>query len=150
MSVYQVKGVGEDMTVFDDKVEIKPRGLMGLASKGLKGTKTIHFAHITGLQHKRAGVTSGYLQFTVPGGNESKGGVFAAASDENTFMFTSKANDVIVEVKEFIEQRMREARQPGSAAGTSAAEELRKLADLKAEGLLSAEEFAQAKAKLLA
>ena len=95
MSVYQVKGVAEEMEVFEDKLTIKPRGALGLMAKGLKGTKTIPFRSITGMQHKKAGLTSGYLQFTIPGGNESKGGVFSAASDENTFMFASKVNELI-------------------------------------------------------
>lgn len=37
----------------------------------------------------------------------------------------------------------------GSGASTSQADELRKLADLKAEGTISAQEFEQAKAKIL-
>lgn len=148
-AIYKVEGVGGEMEVFDDKLTITPKGALGLMTKGLKGTKTIPFLSITGIQYKKPGMTNGYLQFTIPGGNESKGGVFAAASDENTFMFEAKANDVIVGVKDFIEKKVKEARQPAAAQPASAAEEIRKLAELMSQGLLSKEEFGNAKKKLL-
>ncbi len=37
MSVYKVTGVGEDLEVFEDKLTIGPRGVLGFMSKGLKG-----------------------------------------------------------------------------------------------------------------
>jgi hypothetical protein len=149
MSIYKVRGVAEDMEVFEDKLTITPKGALGLMTKGLKGTKTILFVSIAGIQYKKPGIASGYIQFTIPGGNESQGGVFAAASDENTFMFTDEVDDVVLEVKEFIEKKIKEARQPAEHPGAGAADEIRKLAQLKEEGFLSAEEFAGAKKKLL-
>lgn len=85
--VYKMKGVGELLEVYEDSLTITPKGLLSLASKGLKGAKSIPFTSITAIQLKKSGLTSGYLQFTLPGGVESRGGVFQAASDENTFMF---------------------------------------------------------------
>ena len=84
--VYKMKGVGELLEVYEDSLTITPKGLIGLASKGLKGTKTIPFTSIAAIQFKKSGLTSGYLQFTLPGGVESRGGVFQAANDENTFI----------------------------------------------------------------
>ena len=135
--------------MFNDKLTITPKGLLGFLNKGLKGTKTIPFFSITGIQYKKPGLTNGYIQFTISGGNESKGGVLSAASDENTFMFVSKVNDAVIEVKDFIEKRLHEVRQPAAAQTTSAADEIKKLADLRGQGLLSEEEFSNAKKKLL-
>ena len=70
-----MKGVAEVLVVYEDKVTITPKGVLGLMPIGLKGTKTIPFGSITGIQFKDAGTLfSGYIQFTIPGGNESKGG----------------------------------------------------------------------------
>ncbi|BDP60172.1 hypothetical protein EfmJHP38_11100 [Enterococcus faecium] len=35
-------------------------------------------------------MSNGYIQFTLLGGNESRGGILAATKDENTVMFTKK------------------------------------------------------------
>ena len=111
MSVYKVRGVGGELEVFEDKVTLAPKGALGFLTKGLKGTKSIPFESITGIQHKKAGIaTNGYIQFSMPGGNESRGGLFAATSDENSFMYKRGDNAVIQEIKEYIERRTKEMR----------------------------------------
>ena len=152
MSVYKVLGIDTDLEIFDDKVTITPKGMLGFLNKGLKGTKTIPFTSITAVQHKRAGFMSGYLQFTLPGAIESRGGLLAAVEDENTFVFRSSENEIIEEIRNFVEQKISEAKSPRAAAVTVSAnpvDELVKLAKLKTEGLLSEEEYAKAKQKVL-
>ena len=147
--IYTMNGVGELLEVYEDKVAITPRGVWGFLTKGLKGTKTIPFFSVTAIQFKKSGLTSGYLQFTIPGGNENQGGVFSAASDENTFMFTEQ-NDLAIEIKNYVEKRIQELRKPQvTQTSISIADELKKLADLKEKGILSEEEFQVAKRKLL-
>jgi GYF domain 2/Short C-terminal domain/Domain of unknown function (DUF4429) len=154
--VYSMTGVAGLLNVFETKVEITPKGLLGFMNKGMKGTKTIPFHSITAIQFKEAGTfTSGYLQFTVPGGNESRGGLMAAASDENTFMFTKdeNGNERAKEIKNFIENQVQELRapKPGAAvAQASVADEIKKLAELKEQGILTDEEFQAAKRRLIA
>ena len=148
-SVYRMEGVAETLTVYSDKLEITPKGVLGFMVKGLKGTKTIYFASITGIQFKPSGFTSGYLQFTIPGGNESRRGVFDAAVDENTFMFASQ-NDYAIKIKLYIEAKMKEARQtPAISSTSSVSDEIERLAVLHQQGILTDEEFKQAKMKLL-
>ena len=79
------------------------------------------------------------------------GGVFAAAQDENTFMFSGwkGANELALEIKNYIERRVQEMRAPHSATHSSVADELQKLAALKAQGVLSDIEFQAAKKRLL-
>lgn len=146
--IYQMKGNGEELVVFADKLEITPLGILGFMNKGLKGTKTIMFHSITAIQHKRAGILAGYLQFTVPGGNESQGGLRSASRDENTFMYGGNA-EFVDEIKSFIEQRIGRRADAVPRPQTGTADELLKLADLKARGILTDEEFAAAKAKLI-
>ncbi|OGW84740.1 MAG: hypothetical protein A3C35_01235 [Omnitrophica bacterium RIFCSPHIGHO2_02_FULL_46_11] len=148
-TVYTMKGVGELLEVYEEKVAITPKGMVGFLAKGLKGTKTIPFFSITAIQFRKSGVISGYLQFTVPGGIESRGGEMDAAFDENTFMFRGQ-NELALEIKNYIEKRMQEVRSPQMISSISSiSDELQKLADLKTKGILSEEEFQTAKKQLL-
>ena len=134
------------------KLTITPKGVLGFMAKGLKGTKTIPFASITAIQHKRAGFTNGYLQFTLPGGNESRGGVFSAAGDEDTFMYSKAIESRVDAAKAFIEERMNALKklspsQPSTGRGL--VDELARLGELRQQGLLSDEESTAAKRRLL-
>jgi hypothetical protein len=151
-AVFTMKGVQDQLEVYEDKVTITPKGILGFMNKGLKGTKTIPYSSVTAIQFKEAGaVFSGYLQFTIPGGNENKGGVFGAASDENSFMFAEKKNNPLaLQIKEYIEQKVREMHSPKPNNATSnLTDELRKLADLRDSGVLTESEFQSAKQRLL-
>jgi len=155
-TIYTVTGTGELLEVYEDKLAITPKGIIGLVSKGLKGTKTIPFYAITALQFKKAGFTKGYLQFTIPGGIESKKGVFAATTDENTFMFggglfsSDQQNELVLEIKNYIEKRIQELhKHHETVPAANLSDELQKLAKLKEQGILSEEEFQSAKMKLI-
>ena len=146
-AVYTMKGIGELLEVYEDKVAITPKGAMGFLSKGLKGTKTIPFFSITAIQFKKSGLISGYLQFTVPGGIESRGGAFAAALDENTFMFKGQ-NELALEIKNYIENYS-EKPTINANSSLSAADEIKKLKQLLDEGILTEDEFSKKKQQLL-
>lgn len=155
-----MQGVSGKLIVYRDKLEIIPEGVIGFMTKGLKGTKTIPFRSISAIQFKEAGAFfSGYLQFTILGGNESRGGIFDAATDENTFMFTSSdpnANETARKIKAYIERQINALHAPPPAtistpppATGGLVEELKKLATLRDQGILTDEEFQQAKQRLL-
>lgn len=150
--VFSMTGVQDLLEVFDDHVAISPKGIMGFLNKGLKGTKEIPFSSVIAVQFKEAGsVFSGYLQFTIPGGNESRGGIMAATKDENTFMFAHTKNNALAkEIKGYIDVAIRNARSPKSTMNSaSLSGELQKLAELNKSGLLSDDEFQAAKRKLI-
>ena len=151
-AIYTMKGVQDLLEVFEDRVTITPKGVLGFLNKGIKGTKEIPFRSIVAVQFKQAGALfSGYLQFTIPGGNESKGGIFAATKDENTFMFAhTKNNAQAKEIKEYIDEAIRRSQAPQTTlSATSLSDELQKLAQLKDQGVLSEYEFQAAKKKLI-
>jgi hypothetical protein len=152
-AVFSMRGIQDLVEVFDDKVTIMPKGVIGFLNKGLKGTKTIPFSSISAVQFKEAGVlVNGYLQFTIPGGRESRGGVFSATKDENTFMFRKKENALAIQIKEYIEAKTRELRvvqKTGGQAASSIPDEIQKLADLRDRGILSEQEFQSAKTRLI-
>ncbi|WP_137024933.1 PspC domain-containing protein [Synechococcus sp. UW179A] len=146
-----LQGVGEDLVVFSDKVTITPRGALGFLSKGISGTKTIPFRSVTAIQFREAGsVFSGFIQFTLPGGNESRGGVFAAAQDENTFMFAGleKNNEADI-IRRFIDEQIDRYHEKPSLSGGGLAAELQELAALSSKGVLSEDEFIAAKDRLI-
>jgi GYF domain 2/Short C-terminal domain/Domain of unknown function (DUF4429) len=140
-----------ELQAFEDKVTITTTGITGALMRGLKGTKTIPFHSISAIQFKRAGAVRGFLQFTIPGGNESKGGVFDAVVDENTFLFDEESNAEVEVIKNYIESRMREIRNPNptNVSPANLGDELTKLAALMSQGLLTDEEFQAAKKRLI-
>jgi DNA-directed RNA polymerase subunit RPC12/RpoP len=151
-AVYTMKGIQDLLEVFDDKITITPKGILGFLNKGLKGTKEIPFQSIVAVQFKASGIVfSGYIQFTILGGNESRSGIFGATKDENTFMFAgTKSNDLAIEIKTYIDSALRKLRKPQADLPTrSLSDELQKLAGLKEQGILSDEEFKDAKKRLI-
>ena len=151
-AIYSIRGLQDLLEVFEDRVTITPKGVLGFLNKGIKGTKEIPFSSIVAVQFKAAGaVFSGYIQFTLPGGNESRGGILAATKDENTFMFAGKQNNAsAIAVKDYVDSAVRKLRPAqASLPSASLADELQKLAGLKERGLLSDEEFQAAKKRLI-
>src|SRR3954454_17385175 len=90
MAQLQAKGVQGQIVVDGDWLTISRKGVMAKMTQGLKGDKRIPIANITSVQFKKAGVTSGYIQFSLHGSAEAKGGVFQASQDENSVQFTKK------------------------------------------------------------
>lgn len=150
--IHTMKGVQDLLEVFEDKVTITPKGILGFLNKGLKGTKTIPFTSIQAMQFREAGaIVSGYIQFTILGGNESRGGVLSAAGDENTFMFAQTKNNAAArQIRAYIEESVAKLQSPRlKVEQTSISDELKKLATLRTEGVLTDEEFQAAKRKLI-
>ena len=150
--VFVMNGVQDKLEVFNDRLAIQPKGVLGFLNKGIKGKKDILFTSITAIQIKNAGIlVNGYIQFTIPGGNESKSGIFAAIKDENTFLFrsTNNNNELANNIKEHIYSMLSKNNSGGHDTGKSLTDELEKLMQLKKEGVLSEHEFLAAKNKLI-
>lgn len=142
------------VTVDDTGVSIEQKGVLNALAVGLTGTKRIPFTSMMAVQFKPAGsILSGYLQFTILGGNEAKGGVFQAAGDENTIMFARNEQDVANRLKELVDRKLHEARAGKAAAPPpvkSVAEQIKEFKELLDMGAISQEEFDRKKAQLLA
>ena len=141
------KGVGGRLELLQDRVRIRRKGLLGFMVHGLKGDKDILLSKIGSIQFRKPGLFSnGYIQFSLAGGNEAKGGIFDAVSDENTVMFKARQQQAFIDIKEAIEKIQMRAEEPAS---TSKLDELAKLASLRDKGIVSEEEFAVTKKRLL-
>lgn len=137
------------MILTDTGVIIK-RGLRGffLGGGSLRGDKTIPYSSIVAVQLKKAGAVAGYIQLTLMGGSEAKGGLFQSAFDENSINFHSwgNKNQLFLEAKELIEQKMQQTRNGHTR---SDADELDKFSQLRDKGVLSEEEFQGKKKQIL-
>lgn len=154
MALYSVKGVNGQLEVYEDKVIISRKGLLGFATQGLAGDKTIPMSAIQSVQFKEGGMlTNGFIQFAVMGGREKQGGVFAATQDENTVMLKmGEQSEKGKQIKEYIEGRILELSKPQATTivqQTSAADEIVKYKGLLDAGVISQEEFDAKKKQLL-
>lgn len=144
-----LKGVNGQLSVFEDKVVITRKGALAKLTQGFfKGDKTIYINQITSIQVKRGGmVTNGYIQFSLGGGVESTKGIMDATKDENTVMFSYRKNELVSEIKRYVENVMQAQRT--SKTSSSVADEILKLKSLLDEGILTQEEFDAQKKRLL-
>ena len=145
----EYKGYNGTLVLTDTGVIIK-RGLKGVLLGGgfLRGDKTIPFKSIVAVQLKKAGMTAGYIQLTLTGGSEAKGGLFQSTTDENTINFHSWGNNnsKFEEAKKTIEDKISQDSRPTQSNSFS---DLEKLAELKEKGIITEEEFQQKKKQIL-
>jgi hypothetical protein len=111
-ALYTMAGRQDTLEVWPDKICITPKGLLGFLNKGLAGTKEIPIASITAILFKESGMMAGYLQFTLVGGQEKRSGILAATKDENSFLFSGAYNGMALEIKQYLDNRLKELRQP--------------------------------------
>jgi len=141
------KGHNGQIEADEQGVTISRKGVLGFLTQGLKGDKRIPYESITAVQFKPAGLlVNGYIQLTVKGGTESRGGVFKATSDENTVMFQGREQgEAFARLRDAIQDRIAQ----GSNRPASAADEIAKFADLQARGIITLEEYEAKKRQLL-
>ncbi len=139
------KGINGQLELLENKIRIKRKGLSAIMMHGFKGDKEIFIKQISSIQYKKTGLlTHGYIQFVFLGSQESKAGYNASFQDENTVVFKSGQQNDFDEIKELIERKIS---QPESS--TSGVSDLEKLADLKAKGIITEEEFSLKKKQIL-
>ena len=149
--IMRFEGSNGQIELFKDKVIIKRAGFWAAVTQGLtKGDKTIYLNQITGIQLKLGGLVSGYIQFTLPGGIESKKGVLWAQDDENSVMFSASANDSAIKLKEKIEElKYKSTQNTSQTIQVSNADEIKKFKQLFDEGIITKDEFDKKKKELL-
>src|SRR5437870_1921186 len=86
--VAHADGRNGQLDVFRDHIRIRREGVMALLTQGMKGSKEIMISQISAIQFRPATFwTLGYIQFSFIGGQEAKGGLIEAGSDENSIQF---------------------------------------------------------------
>ena len=152
--IFTIKKPGKTIiTITGETITISRKGTLNMMNHGLKGDKTIPISNIIAIQVKKPGLTNGYLQFTIAGGNENHGGIFSATQDENTVMFSRKYWEDIKKLKEYIETRQSEIRRESNtitaSAPKSSAQEIMEFKNLLDQGIITEAEFEFKKRELL-
>lgn len=138
---------------FDGRyLTLQPLGL-GRFTVG-KGVKRIPVESISAIQVKPAGpVVNGFIQFTVPGGNERRSEfgrqTLDAAGDENSMIFTRLQEANSISLRDAIEAAQTSRDSPVTAPNFPVLNQLAQLAELRDSGIVTPEEFDAKKAELL-
>lgn len=153
MELMEVKGHTGTVRFDGETVTILRKGFMARASVG-KGEKRIPLAHVTSVQFKPAGpVMNGFIQFSVPGGNERRSQFGRqtkdASQDENSVVFHYRQRKDFEALRDAINAALDRRAAPGRAALASVPEQIRQLAELRDQGVLTGAEFDAKKAELL-
>lgn len=136
------------VTIENGFIKISRRGLQNRINNG-GGDKNILISSLSGVQIKKPGFTTGYIQFIFSGSKDSTGS-FSAVKDENTVIFNKPEYDQALELRDYVEEFMNQPSTSQTAATSiSIADELLKLKQLLDAGVLSQEEFDTQKTKLL-
>jgi hypothetical protein len=143
--IISFKGRNGKLELYKNFIRINRGTVMGFLMQGLKGKKDIYFHNITSIQVKKPGFVVGYIQFSIPGGNESKKGAFNSLHDENTISFGIENYEKVLKIKEYIEKKII-SKNSGSS---SSADEIEKLHSLMSKGILTKEEFEEEKKRIL-
>lgn len=142
------KGLNGQIVINDTHLTISRKGFISVLSKGSSGDKTIPIDSITAIHMKPGSMISGngFIKFCFGGSNEQQGNLSQAVKDENAVIFRKKSNKEFEELKLLLEQRLSKR---SVSVNVSIAGDIEKLARLKEQGHISAEEFEKAKNKAL-
>jgi hypothetical protein len=142
----EFKGRSQTVRVENDALVIK----YAAWAHGFKGEKRIPFSSIASVQFREPGfMTIGYIQLGIVGALEAGGGLMNAMHDENTVAFEKRDLEAFKRLRDMVERRSADARKPAIAPSSSTADEIAKLAELRAAGVLTEEEFQTLKGKLI-
>lgn len=145
------KTSGSFLAIDSNTVVIRHTGLLNQISRGgMQGEKRIPIKSVLSVQFKKAnGATAGYIQFETAGGsaNASRGGLFEAAGDENSVVFTAAEMPQFEKIRDRVNEIL--GQHSPSVAQLSQADELAKFAALRDQGIITADEFDQKKKQIL-
>jgi hypothetical protein len=133
-------------------VQFKAVGAFGKWNQKINNSNAV-FAKLDKMNGGTAGAT-GYIEFVVIGSSESKRGLTGMAGNENAITFGPDQEQAFIEIRDFVENKLRERystqpAQPVSAAPVDVASQINSLKQLFDSGSLTEEEFQKAKSKIL-
>lgn len=149
----KIVSINNELELSGDNIIIRRRGVAHAMAAGLTGERMIPISTLTAIQLK-LGVwwSPGFILFSYAGSKPFMGGIIEATQDPDAFLFKKEQNDEVLAFKAMVEKLLRDSKQQASSAPNTSGtltEEIRKLAELKQQGVLSEEEFEAAKKKLL-
>ena len=155
-ALWFAKGVNGQITLFENRLRIERKGVLAFATYGFGGTREILISEMSSVEYRNAGsILSGYILFLYRGGRDVKSSVFSDDSitnNENAVMFIQESQPAFDALREMLNERLEEYRQPRQVVvqqESSRLDELRKLGELRNAGTITNEEFESEKARLL-
>ena len=149
----KIVSINNELELVDNNIIIRRRGVAHAMAAGLTGERMIPISTLTAIQLKPGAWWSpGFILFSYAGSKPFMGGIIEATQDPDAFIFQKELNDEVSMFKAKVEKILRDSKQatPASNSPPALTDEIRKLAELKQQGILSQEEFDAAKRKLLA
>ena len=149
---FTLEGMKGELKVYEDRVEINKKG-QGFITGNT--SKTLPMAHIMSVSVTPSTFWArGFIEFTVPGGKDSKN-IEEALRNENALpLLAAGQNEEAMEIKAYVEEQILKcANNKGGTTivqqATSPAEELKKMKELLDMGIITQEEFDAKKKQLL-
>ncbi|MFI6582629.1 DUF4429 domain-containing protein [Embleya sp. NPDC050493] len=153
-----VKGYNGTVTFDGQFVTLTRKGFIARSTVG-KGEKRMHISQITAVQWKQPGMlVNGFIEFTLPGGMERRSQLGRqtrdAVGNENAVVVTRSQAAAFEPLRKALEAAVAEQHRIAPTARSGAAEpdlagQIRELGELRRTGVLSDDEFAAAKSRLI-
>lgn len=153
MTTFEATGVNGQISFDGSTVTITHKGFAGWMTQRGSGVKSIPVKSIAAVQLKPAtSLVNGFVSFTIPGEvskSSGRGHKSNAIDDENAVILRKAHMAAMQPVVEAIQAAIN-APAGAAPAAPDLADQIRKLSELRDQGILSAEEFETKKADLLA
>lgn len=153
---FTAKGSTGEVTFTGSAILIRRKGILGALRQfsGLgKGNKDIPLSAVTGVRIEPASLMNkAFFQIIHSGDVAVRGGASEVMKDDNAVFFSNRSTADFEQLGKMILDSLavsRTSAQATSSATTDIAGLLQKLSDLKAQGILTDEEFSLKKADLL-
>lgn len=150
--LYEVDCAGTQLKVYEDCVSFSPKGTLGFLTKGMAGERKLFYKDISSIQFKESSkLFSGFIEFYLKGQYNTKqgGGLFSGTNNDNRFTFYNRYLPTMLEIKEFIQNKLNGGTPQNSTNTTDVATELRKYKQLLDDNIITQEEFEAKKKQLL-
>lgn len=157
-----IKGYNGNMHLYNDRIFIDRKSIVAHFDAIFLGAKTslnyeqvIYYSEIKSVKYMKATIwKNGYISLVIEGELKNIDGVRDAAKDASSLIFYPEVNDFVEKAVGFIKHKINENVKNDTNLTSYSNEvdissEIQKLFDLKTKGIISEEEFAQAKKKLL-
>lgn len=153
---FEIPCVNKILTVYDDCVSIKPKGLLGFMTKGIAGERKIYYKDLTSVTFQKSSkLLSGFMEFYFAGHNAIKqgGGLFAGTNNENRITFYNKYLNEMIKVNSLIQNKIANKYKQRSNIKENndldAISEIKKYKELLDDGIINQAEFDAKKKQLL-
>lgn len=161
-SIAEFKGQNGKIIVYEDSLTISKNTFGGrLSQAGSSGDRNLHFKDIVTVEYKKPNFFSnGYFKVIVNGTKETNakvgvlGSSMASMKDQNTIVlraFSKKVSNETDRIYKLIAERLSISKKDNNTSlnQPDRLDELKKIGELKASGILTEEEFQQEKNKIL-